>query len=399
MLMLDKASVHRAGRAVLRHASLRAPAPGIAFLVGPGGAGKSSLLLALSGDAGADGGVPAVLGGTVELAGVRLAAGSLSPVLVPQHAALGETTSVRAALAGYGIAANAVPAWLAGHGLDARAIPLDAPAAALARGERRALAVLAALHVRASLYRVDEPTADIGEPSLVAAVRAALARLAKRSMVLVATHNRGDCLELGGHVALLAGGTIVESAEAHSFFSAPRSAAARDYVATGGCGLSPPRPTTPSDGIWWLVPGLLCGMSRPGLVAPAARQLHALHAGGVRHLVCLEERCTPDPEHVRAAGLALHHFAVNDMAAPSFAQAVDLCRRVEAPLRANEGVALHCRGGLGRTGTALALLLVWFGDRAEAAIAKVRAARPLAIQTVAQSRFVHDFATRVLAWR
>jgi ADP-ribosyl-[dinitrogen reductase] hydrolase len=51
-------------------------------------------------------------------------------------------------------------------------------------------------------------------------------------------------------------------------------------------------------------------------------------------------------------------------------------------------IVLHCRGGLGRTGTIAARLLVEFGMDTRAAIAKVRQAMPGAIQTREQEEYV-----------
>ena len=51
-------------------------------------------------------------------------------------------------------------------------------------------------------------------------------------------------------------------------------------------------------------------------------------------------------------------------------------------------IVLHCRGGLGRTGTIAARLLVEFGIDTRAAIAAVRRVRPGAIQTREQEEYV-----------
>jgi len=52
-------------------------------------------------------------------------------------------------------------------------------------------------------------------------------------------------------------------------------------------------------------------------------------------------------------------------------------------------VLLHCRAGLGRTGMIAARLLVELGEPPEDAIAKVRSARPGAIETSSQERHVY----------
>lgn len=357
MLVVQRLSVRRGRDVVVQHATLRVGNPGLLFVVGTGGAGKSSLLATLAGAAASQG---LQASGTMELDGRPLDAGQVRASWVAQHACV-----------------------------DTPGVP---------RRQRREEAVLAGLARDADIYLVDEPCSDL-DRGQQERIRARLADLARRACVVVATHNRQDCLSLGGLTALLAGGTIQECAESARFFEAPATAAGRTYVETGNCNLPlEARLGKVRDGIWWLVPGLLCGMSRPGLTARSGEQFHSLVRQGVRHLVCLEERCTYPLSAVRGSGLAHLHFPVPDMAPPSFNQAVDLCRAVEAPIRANEGVALHCRGGLGRTGTALATILAWFGDDADAAIAKVRRANPLAIQSMAQLRFVHEFADRIRGW-
>ena len=66
--------------------------------------------------------------------------------------------------------------------------------------------------------------------------------------------------------------------------------------------------------------------------------------------------------------------------------------RVVELLVAGKTVAIHCLGGLGRSGTIAAAVLVRLGVRPGTAIARVRAARPGAIQTSEQERFVWQFA-------
>jgi ADP-ribosyl-[dinitrogen reductase] hydrolase len=62
-------------------------------------------------------------------------------------------------------------------------------------------------------------------------------------------------------------------------------------------------------------------------------------------------------------------------------------------LRSGSDVLVHCRGGLGRAGTIAARLLIELGIEPEAAIARVRAARPGAIETIDQERFVKGIGT------
>jgi len=65
---------------------------------------------------------------------------------------------------------------------------------------------------------------------------------------------------------------------------------------------------------------------------------------------------------------------------------------VRSRVRAGERVVVACRGGLGRTGTTVACLLVDGGMTPHAAIARVRAARPGTIERRVQEEFVEGWA-------
>lgn len=387
MLDLNINRITRLEKTIVWDVRIQHEAPGLLWIVGPGGAGKSSLLAVIANDPRASG---LAFVGELSLFGEQLSTTEGHTVY------LGQTDQLD---------------------YDADANPIDSDGGSLAavladndwfgvNGEldrrtaegRRFLAIMARLQQPASLYVLDEPTAGLSQPH-VDAIRDRIAELGVASTMIVATHNRQDCLTLGGTTALLVAGELKEVALSRSFFTDPQTIQGRVYVDTGNCGTANSRSSTPLvHGIWWVVPGLLCGMSRPGMVEDAAIQYQNLAEKGVGFLLCLEERCVNSADELRAAGISQHHFSMPDMAPPSFTQAVQICRLVEGPIRANVGVAAHCRGGLGRTGTVLAAIYIWFGDSDEEAIAKIRAAQPLAIQSASQLRFLADFADRIRGW-
>lgn len=391
-LALDGVLVRRGDNAVLVDVSWTVASPGIALLVGAGGAGKSTLLRALAGSHDADQDELDVCG--------HIAFGKAPGhrrVWVPQHVRIeGQLAVAETLRRQYGVEPAAVAALC-----EAALLPAGWAARscdALAEPWRRLLAVMAILCRSGDLYLVDEPTAGLDDAG-VAVVRARLRALAAQACVIVVTHNRQDCLALGGCTALLAGGRIQECRATADFFDDPRTEAARRFVRYGYCNL--PLHTGErrrEHGIWSVVPGLLYGMSRPGMMAATSEQAHCLARLGVVLLLGLEEQPCAAVAEMRAAGVGYRHFAVNDMHAPSFAQAVEICRVAEATVAGNRGVAVHCRGGLGRSGTALAAILIWFGDSADAAIERVRRAEPLAIQSRTQTNFLNDFASRVADW-
>jgi atypical dual specificity phosphatase len=83
------------------------------------------------------------------------------------------------------------------------------------------------------------------------------------------------------------------------------------------------------------------------------------------------------------------------MAAPSIPQAVGLCREIEQSLVQGEVIAVHCRAGLGRTGTILAAYLIWEGQDALGALESARRINPQWVQSTEQVEFLEAFASAV----
>ena len=144
----------------------------------------------------------------------------------------------------------------------------------------------------------------------------------------------------------------------------------------------------------WVAPGVLgCAYPRTD------RALAALSEGGVRLLVNLHAR-PHDPARLARHGLREVHLPVGDFAAPSLCQIERGLDAILGALAAGEAAAVHCGGGLGRTGTVLACYLASSeGLGAGEAIRRVRALRPGSVETPPQAAAVDAWAWRSGATR
>ena len=137
----------------------------------------------------------------------------------------------------------------------------------------------------------------------------------------------------------------------------------------------------------WLEDGRLLGCAYPrreAAIAGLARQ-------GISVLVNLHERAH-DPSRLARYGLEETHLPVADFTPPSPAQLDHGVAVIAEALAADRGVAVHCAGGRGRTGTLLACYLIHQGLDPHAAIARVREVRPGAVETRAQVAAVKAYA-------
>lgn len=120
---------------------------------------------------------------------------------------------------------------------------------------------------------------------------------------------------------------------------------------------------------------------------------------GISLLVCLledfefEDLEIPDYEaEVARAQMELYRYPIRDMSVPSSLQETQLTvAHILDRARRGKNVAIHCWGGLGRTGLVAACCLVALGQSAKESIALVRTDRSRAVQTTDQKKWVVKF--------
>jgi len=134
----------------------------------------------------------------------------------------------------------------------------------------------------------------------------------------------------------------------------------------------------------------LCG---GGELTAFGDELSALHGSGIRAVVSLLN-IPSDAAVYHSAGFAFLCLPIADGMAPMREQADEFVRFVDEQRAMQHPVAVHCEAGLGRTGTLLATYLIAHGESVTEAIQKIRGVEPVAIETVQQLRFLHEFASR-----
>lgn len=196
-------------------------------LIGPNGAGKTTLLRIVMG-------LIAPSRGRVTWAGREHVAPDRRAIVFQRPAML------RRSAAGnirYALAAAAAPrakrteritellALVGLSGLERR------PARRLSGGEQQRLALARALAREPDLLLLDEPTASL-DPAATKAIEDIVSAVAARGVkVVMSTHDLGQARRVGGDVALLHRGRLIEHAPAADLFTAPRTEEAKRFIA------------------------------------------------------------------------------------------------------------------------------------------------------------------------
>ncbi len=232
---LDKVCYHAGGRLLLDRVSLRLGTGPFTVLLGPNGAGKSLLLRVVHGlIAPSDGRVI----WSAPNAQRRQAMVFEHPVLLRRSTA----ANVDHALALRGVRgserSDRRDEALARTGLAHLA---RQPARTLSAGEQQRLALARAWAVQPQIVFLDEPTSSL-DPAATSTVEEIIGELHKSGCkVVMSTHDLGQASRLADEVLFLHHGQLKEWLPANTFFSAPKSPEACEFLAGE-------LPRTPSQG-------------------------------------------------------------------------------------------------------------------------------------------------------
>ncbi|MFC9834903.1 amino acid ABC transporter ATP-binding protein [Rhodococcus sp. NPDC127530] len=236
MISMKSVNKHFGALHVLQEIDLEVPRGQVVIVLGPSGSGKSTLCRTINRLEPIDSGEIAVDGKVLPAEGKALAAlradvgmvfqsfnlfahktilenVMLAPVKVRKKSSADAKAKAYELLERVGIAnqADKYPAQLSG-------------------GQQQRVAIARALAMNPKVMLFDEPTSAL-DPEMVNEVLDVMTSLAKEGMtMLVVTHEMGFARKVGHRVLFMADGQIVEDSEPATFFTAPKSERAKDFL-------------------------------------------------------------------------------------------------------------------------------------------------------------------------
>lgn len=425
VLSLRDFGVSIGGKIILSSLTLDVPERGVTVLLGPAGTGKSTLMRTLAGFNDAN---PKLnTWGEATYAGRELS-GDDRPSMVMQSAKLMISSVFENVASGLPERFNLTQAQqkevvcrlLTHAGLETLIEKLDESVVELPLHTQRHIAILRLTASNPKAIFIDEPTFGLEKEEADTLLRY-IKRECEHRAIMIVLHNQQEALYLGGKTILLAGGWVQETADTETFFDQPQTMAAVDFVRNGTCTAPSPN-SKPEDidpdfpikqapvpdtarefksdvfgprGFLWLKKGIIAGTPRPGIVAELEDDLEALQRVGITHLITLTETQPVDAEVLGQYGITNSWSPFKDMGAPSIDVALSLCEEIQMLNQQGHAVAVHCKAGLGRTGTILAAFLIWNGQGAVEALENVRQVEPRWVQSDDQVAFLEEFARYV----
>jgi ABC-type methionine transport system ATPase subunit len=240
---LENITQERAGRRVLGGVTIDLPKGGFSALIGPSGAGKTSLLRLLNRLDDPASGVVRFLGRPIvdfPVRALRRRVGFVfqTPAMFPGTVA--ENLAVVPTLGGDATAAQvsariAEVLRLAELGADFR----DRIAADLSGGEKQRVALARTLMTGPEVLLLDEPTAAL-DPEVAEHLMHTLRRLRESAglTIVMVTHRLSEARLASSYAVMLEAGRVVEAGPSARLFSAPSEARTREFIAAGEGGRS-----------------------------------------------------------------------------------------------------------------------------------------------------------------
>lgn len=222
----------RAGRRTLCGIDLELPAREVIALVGPSGAGKTSLLRLLDR-------LDDPVRGTVDFRGApitsvpvrelrrRVAFVFQSPVMFP--GTVGANLDTARALCGANTPATGATEALRFAGLDESFLNRDADR--LSGGEKQRVSIARALMTAPDVLLLDEPTSAL-DPEVAEQLMLTVRRLSDEASVsiIMVTHRLSEARVASTHLVLLEDGRVVESGPTELLFNSPSVERTRRYL-------------------------------------------------------------------------------------------------------------------------------------------------------------------------
>nr|NIL81820.1 Glutamine transport ATP-binding protein GlnQ [Rhodococcus kroppenstedtii] len=236
MIAMHGVQKHFGDLHVLRDIELDVPAGQVVIVLGPSGSGKSTLCRTINRLEPVDEGTIAVDGNPLPSEGKALAALRADVGMVFQsfnlfaHKTIRENvmlgpTKVRKMKKEE--AEQTAQRLLERVGIANQA---DKYPAQLSGGQQQRVAIARALAMNPKVMLFDEPTSAL-DPEMVNEVLDVMTSLAKEGMTMVVvTHEMGFARRAGDRVIFMADGQIVEDTDPETFFTAPKSDRAKDFL-------------------------------------------------------------------------------------------------------------------------------------------------------------------------
>jgi glutamate transport system ATP-binding protein len=236
MISMSGVDKHFGDLHVLRDINLEVDAGQVVVVLGPSGSGKSTLCRAINRLEPIDNGTIAIDGEELPAEGKALAALRADVGMVFQsfnlfaHKTILENVMLAPVKVRKANKADAEKKALALLERVGIANQKDKYPAQLSGGQQQRVAIARALAMDPKVMLFDEPTSAL-DPEMVNEVLDVMTGLAKDGMTMVVvTHEMGFARRAANRVLFMADGQIVEDASPETFFSAPNSDRAKDFL-------------------------------------------------------------------------------------------------------------------------------------------------------------------------